>query len=169
VGASGWRGRSGELYAPDGEPRRTFHDDASFLRWGADSRLARGRLQLAAEYLHDRTRHNPNAVNPTPGGETLERSGWYAMAALRPLRRLELVARYDRWDPDHALRADESTEYVVGVLGYILEAAAPADPRLGLPLNPARRHSRLMLFLEHLDPEAAPSTTTARLRWELFY
>lgn len=96
VGASGWRGRSGEPYAQDCVPRCAFHDDADCLRWSVASRLARGPLHLAAEYLHDRTEHTPAAIHPAPGGRRLERAGWYALAAFRPIPRLELVGRYDR-------------------------------------------------------------------------
>lgn len=169
IGASGWRGRSGELYAPDDTPRRTFHDDARFVRWGLDARAARGPVHLTAEYLFDRTEHNPGAVNPTPGGRDVDRSGWYAMGAYRLPGGVELAARYDRWDPDRALSSDGSTLYVGGVQWYLFETTAPDDPVLGRPLNRARSHSRLMLFAEHLDADTGPSTTTWRVRWELFY
>ena len=169
LGISGWRGRSGALYAPDGVPRRTFYDDASFRRWGVDTRLARGPLHLAAEYLHDRTEHNPDAVSATPAGRSVERSGWYLLAAFRLVPRLEVVGRYDRWDPDRAVAADETTEYVGGIQWYLLEAPVLEDSRLGRALNYARRHSRIMLFAEHLDAEASHSVTILRLRWQLFY
>jgi hypothetical protein len=169
IGASGWRGRTGELYAPDEAPRRTFYDDARFARWGIDARAARGPVHVTAEFLFDRTEHNPGAVNPTPGARDVDRSGWYLMGAYRLRDDLELAARYDRWDPDRALSSDGTTAYVGGIQWYLFETTAPDDPVLGRPLNRARSHSRLMLFAEHLDPRTAPSATTWRLRWELFY
>lgn len=169
VGASGWRGRTGTLYAPGGEPRRAFHDDAGFVRWGVDTRVARGRFGAWGEYLRDETAHNPAALHPTPDSARLTREGWHLMGTYRPVPRLELVARYDRWDPRVGRGGDEVTELTGGVQLYLAESAAPPHPRLGRALNAARRHSRVMLFVEHADPESGPASTAVRVRWELFY
>lgn len=168
VGGSAWGGRSGELYAPDGAPQPTFHDDAPFRRWGVDARFVQGPGQIWVEYLTDRTDHNPEALNPTPERRELERSGWNVLAAYRVRSGVELVGRYDRWQP---LGSGERTsaEYVAGVQWYPLETRAPPDSRTGPPPNAARRHSRILLFLEHLESEAARSSTILRLRWQLFY
>jgi hypothetical protein len=169
LSASGWRGRSGALHVVDGEPRRTFHDDSRFLRWGADARVVRQPFTVAMEYLWDRTEHNPRAVHPTPAGGTLRRHGWHAEAAARVLPALELAGRFDRWDPRLGTPGDEISELTGGISWYLHERLAPEHPRSGRAVNHVVRHIRLMLFAEHERSESAPSGTRYRLRWETFF
>lgn len=168
AGVSAWAGRTGELYAPGDSPQATFFDDAPFRRWAVETRLARGPARLWVEYLRDRTEYNPQALNPIPTPDPLARWGWNLLAAYRLRDHLEAVGRYDRWRP---LGSDPPyvREYVAGVQWYPVEIQTPADPRTGPPLNIARRHSRVMLFLEHQTSGSAPASTLARLRWQLFY
>lgn len=169
VGASGWRGRSGVLPRIEGTPRRTFHDQAGFRRWGLDARYARAGVEISAEYLRDRTDHNGAAENPVPSGRGLTRSGAYLSGAARLGRGVELAARYDRWDPDHAVAADEVTELTGGVSMFLARGAAPDHPVLGTPLNAVQRLSRVLVFAEHVRPETGETQTRLRLRWEVFY
>lgn len=193
VGASGWVGHAPRQYTRAGETRpvAAFLDNADFRRYGVDARFARGPLLVTAEYARNRTAYDSAAVTPTPRRAALFQTGYNALAALRlgvlhpALRRLEVVGRYDAWDPDDALAHDEVREYVGGVNFYVFEIGAPPDARLGRALNYVRRESRLMLFLEHsrfplpAPPTAAtlatpdlPTTTQntrVHARWSLFY
>ena len=169
VGASGWRGRSGRLPRLEGTPRRTFHDQANFRRWGLDSRYAHAGLEISAEYLRDRTDHNGAAEHPVPNESGLTRSGAYLAGAARVGRRFELAARYDRWDPDHAAAADEVTELTAGMSLFLQRDARPDHPSLGTPLNAVQRLSRVLLFAEHVRPETGETQTRLRLRLEVFY
>ena len=167
VGANAWSGHSGVLPRIGGVPRRSFFDDAEFQRWGIDARWARKGTTVAAEYLHDRTQHNPAAEQPTPPGEALVRSGWYVLAAHRPLRQWEAVARYDVWDPGTG--SERVAEVTGGISWYMSETAIRGSPRLGRPLNAAQRQSRLMAFVEHTRPAAGETATRLRLRWEILF
>ena len=169
VGASGWSGRSGALHRVDGVPRRTFHDDARFVRWGVDTRLVYGPLTASVEYLADRTSPNAEAENPTPALEVLRRDGWYAQAALRILPRLELVGRRDRWDPRAGRAGDEIVEWTGGFSWYLHEEHQVSHPRRGRPINFVVRHSRVMLFAEHERPAQGGAGTRLRVRWEAFF
>ena len=169
VGANAWSGHSGALPRIGGVPRRSFFDHADFRRWGIDARWVGQGTTLAAEYLHDRTRHNDAAEHPTPSGEALVRSGWYVLGAHRPVRQWEVVARYDVWDPREPAGAERVVEMTGGVSWYMSEQVLPGLPRLGRPLNAAQRQSRVMAFLEHARPEAGEPTTRLRLRWELLF
>lgn len=167
LGASGWRGHSGSLYRVEGAPRRNFHDEADFTRWGVDARVALGGLRLAAEYLADRTEPADGAANPVPTSGALRRSGWYAEASARPRRRLELAARYDRWDggPD----GGRSEEVSGGASWYLNERAAPDDPRRGRPASPVQLSNRLMAFAESVRAGSRDREIRLRLRWEILF
>lgn len=167
LGVNGWSGRSGTLPRIGGDTRRSFHDQATFRRWGADARWARHGTTLAGEYLHDRTRHNPAAELPTPRGTDLSRSGWYLLAAHRPLPRWEAVTRYDVWDP--GVPEGRTVEITGGVSWYLSETNLPGSPRLGRPLNAVQRQSRVLAFVEHTRPATGARQTRFRLRWETLF
>ena len=188
IGASGWRGHSGNLFvrSQGAPPVRAFYDNTDFRRGDVDLHVGIGQLDIAAEYGGERLDFNSKAVNPVPGARALARSGYNVTGALRlggvdpSLRRVELVGRYDRWDPNRDVNGDEVTEYVAGVNFYLFLAAAPIDSRLGRTVNFVQRQSRVMVFGEWDTParegSAAPAgalltvpTRRLHVRWELFY
>jgi len=193
VGASGWTGHTPRPYVRAGEtrPAAAFLDNADFRRYGADARFARGPVLVTAEYARNRAGFDTTARTRTPRGATLFQTGYNALAAVRlgmvspALRRVELVGRYDAWDPDDAVADDEITEYVAGVNFYFVEIGAPPDKRLGRALNYVQRESRFMFFFEHSryanegtrpaptmaapNPAVVENNTRLHARWSLFY
>lgn len=193
VGASAWAGHSPRPYVRPGETRPVapFFDNADFRRWGIDTRWARGPLLLTAEYARNHADYDSAAVTRTPGRAPLRQAGYNALAAFRlgalnpALRRLEVVGRYDAWDPNGAAADDEVTEYVGGMNFYFVEIGMPPDARLGRALNYVQRESRFMLFLEHSryanagtrpaptpaapNPATVQNNTRVHARWSLFY
>lgn len=188
VGGSAWVGHTGDLFvrSPGAPPIKSFYDRADFRRRNVDVHVGRGALDVAAEYGWERLEYNAKAQNPLPRGRPLERSGYnitgaVRLGAFRPdLRRFEIAARYDYWDPNRAVAEDAITEYVAGVNFYFQEATLPNDARFGRPLNFVARQSRVMAFWEWDRPAAtgaaAPAGALLRrntqrfhARWELFY
>ena len=188
IGASGWRGHSGNLFvrSQGTPPVKAFYDNTDFRRGDVDVHVGIGQLDIAAEYGGEHLDYNSKSANPVPGARALDRGGYNVTGALRlggldpSLRRMELVGRYDRWDPNRDLDGDEVTEYVAGVNFYLLLAAAPTDSRLGRMVNFVQRQSRVMVFGEWDTPAregvAAPPgalltmpTRRLHVRWELFY
>lgn len=188
LGASGWRGHSGNLYTRAGgaAPIKTWYDNADFRRFNAELRVARGPLDILAEYAAERIEHNPLAQNPAPDNRTLRRVGYNIGGALKldafspRLRGLQLVARYDCFDPDRANANDEIPEYAAGLNIYLLSQIQAPDARFGRLLNEVQRSSRVMLMWEAARPSTsgiAPTTGAPlthdsdrlHVRWELFY
>ena len=167
LGASGWRGHSGTLYRVDGAPRRTFHDEADFVRWGLDARLDRGGIRVAAEYLADRTDPAPGAAHPVPTAGALRRSGWYVEGSGRPLPRLEMAARYDRWDG--GLAGGDIEEVSGGASWYLNERTAPDHPRRGRPASAVQLSNRIMAFAESVRAGAGDREIRLRVRWEVLF
>lgn len=193
VGASGWIGHAPKPYVRPGQtrPAAAFYDDADFRRYGIDARWSRGPLLVTGEYARNHTDHEPAAITPTPGGRALDQTGWNIMAAVRlaalhrSLRPVELVGRYDVWDPNGAVAEDEITEIVAGLNVHLAEVNAPPNRELGRALNFVQRSSKLMLFVEHSrfgragtegvggngmgGTGLSSSNTRFHARWALFY
>ena len=188
IGASGWRGHSGNLFvrSQGAAPVKAFFDNTDFRRGDIDLHVGIGQLDVAAEYGGEHVEYNARAANPVPNARALDRRGYNVTGALRlggvqpALRRFEVVGRYDRWDPNTDIDGDDVTEYVAGVNFYLWLVAAPVDARLGRAVNFVQRQSRVMVFGEWDTPAregaAAPAGAllTARthrlhVRWELFY
>lgn len=188
LGASGWRGHSGNLHTrtAGAAPIKVWYDNADFRRFSAELRVARGPLDVLAEYGAERIDHNPTAQNPAPNNRALRRAGYNFGAALKlnalspRLDRFQLVARHDRFDPDRANANDEITEYAAGLNIYLLSRTQEPDARFGRVLNDVQRASRVMLFWELARPKTSgirPSTGAPlthnserfHVRWELFY
>jgi len=70
-------------------------------RYGFDAHYVAGRLSLTAEYAHG-----------TDG--TVQKDGWYAQAGYFILPKLQLVAKYDTFDPSKTITTDRSTIYYGG-------------------------------------------------------
>jgi phosphate-selective porin OprO/OprP len=70
-------------------------------RYGIDGRYVIGALSLTAEYAHG-----------TDGA--VQKDGWYAQAGYFILPKLQLVAKYDTFDPSKTISTDRSTIYIGG-------------------------------------------------------
>lgn len=71
-------------------------------RYGFDARYATGPFSVTAEYLHGTD-------------ASVQRDGWYAQAGYFVLPKLQLVAKYDNYDPNKTITTDRSTIYYGGV------------------------------------------------------
>jgi phosphate-selective porin OprO/OprP len=71
-------------------------------RYGIDGRYVTGPLSITAEYAHG-----------TDAG--IHRDGWYAQAGYFVLPKLQLLARYDTYDPNKVIKTDRSTIYAGGI------------------------------------------------------
>ena len=71
-------------------------------RYGFDAHYVTGPFSIAAEYIHG-----------TDG--TVQKDGWYAQAGYFVLPKLQVVAKYDTFDPSKAITTDRSTIYIGGV------------------------------------------------------
>jgi phosphate-selective porin OprO/OprP len=71
-------------------------------RYGIDGRYVTGPLSITAEYAHG-----------TDG--SIQRDGWYAQAGYFVLPKLQLLARYDTYDPNKVIKTDRSTIYAGGI------------------------------------------------------
>jgi phosphate-selective porin len=71
-------------------------------RYGIDGRYVTGPLSITAEYAHG-----------TDG--SIHRDGWYAQAGYFVLPKLQLLARYDTYDPNKVIKTDRSTIYAGGI------------------------------------------------------
>ena len=71
-------------------------------RYGFDGHYVTGPFSVAAEYIHG-----------TDG--TVQKDGWYAQAGYFVLPKLQLVVKYDTFDPSKTITTDRSTIYIGGV------------------------------------------------------
>ncbi len=77
-------------------------------RYGVDGRYVTGPLSVTVEYAHG-----------TDG--SINRDGWYAQAGYFILPKLQLVAKYDTYDPNKVISTDRSTIYTGG-FNYVFNA-----------------------------------------------
>ena len=70
-------------------------------RYGVDGHYITGPFSVTAEYLHG-----------TDG--SIKKDGWYAQAGYFVLPKLQLVAKYDTYDPNKIVTTDRSTIYYGG-------------------------------------------------------
>jgi phosphate-selective porin OprO and OprP len=77
-------------------------------RYGVDGRYVTGPLSVTVEYAHG-----------TDG--SINRNGWYAQAGYFVLPKLQLVAKYDTYDPNKVISTDRSTIYIGG-FNYVFNA-----------------------------------------------
>jgi phosphate-selective porin OprO/OprP len=70
-------------------------------RYGFDGRYVIGALSLTGEYVHGTD-------------AAVHRDGWYAQAGYFVLPKLQLVAKYDTYDPNKVITTDRSTIYIGG-------------------------------------------------------
>lgn len=72
-------------------------------RYGFDGRFVQGPLSLTAEYVHGTD-------------ASVQKQGWYAQAGYFVVpKKLQLVAKYDTYDPSNLVSTDRSTIYTGGV------------------------------------------------------
>ncbi len=71
-------------------------------RYSFDARYVSGAFSASAEYLHG-----------TDG--LVHKDGWYAQAGYFVLPKLQIVAKYDTYDPSNTITTDRSTIYYGGV------------------------------------------------------
>jgi phosphate-selective porin OprO/OprP len=71
-------------------------------RYGFDARYVTGPLSVTAEYLHGTD-------------ASIHRDGWYAQAGYFVLPKLQLMAKYDTYDPNKVITTDRSIIYYGGV------------------------------------------------------
>ena len=62
---------------------------------------------------------NADGSNGGSGFTTKHRQGWYVTAGYKLTKKLELVARYDEFDPDKNIKNNNRREYSAGVNYYI--------------------------------------------------
>ncbi len=65
------------------------------------------------EYMHG------NGSNSGSGPTTRKASGLYATAAYRLTKKLEVLARYDLYDPNEEIKHNDTTEYTFGINYYL--------------------------------------------------
>ncbi len=85
-------------------------------RYGLEARYHHNKFQLNTEYM----------AFENPGG--IEGHGWYAEGIYKLTPKFDLVARYDRLDPNRLIAANSVTEYILG-FNYLVEKY---NIRLGL-------------------------------------
>jgi phosphate-selective porin OprO/OprP len=71
-------------------------------RYGIDGRYVTGPLSITAEYAHGTD-------------AAIHRDGWYAQAGYFVLPKLQLLAKYDTYDPNKVIKTDRSTIYAGGI------------------------------------------------------
>jgi len=71
-------------------------------RYGFDARYVTGPFSITAEYLHGTD-------------ASVHRDGWYAQAGYFVIPQVQLVAKYDTYDPSKTVTTDRSTIYNGGV------------------------------------------------------
>jgi phosphate-selective porin OprO/OprP len=71
-------------------------------RYGFDGRYVIGAFSVAAEYVHGTD-------------ASIKRDGWYAQAGYFVLPKLQLLAKYDTYDPNKVITTDRSTIYIGGI------------------------------------------------------
>jgi len=71
-------------------------------RYGFDGRYVTGPFSVTAEYLHGTD-------------ASVHRDGWYAQAGYFVIPQVQLVAKYDTYDPTKTVTTDRSTIYNGGV------------------------------------------------------
>ncbi len=71
-------------------------------RYGFDGRYVIGALSLTAEYIHGTD-------------AAIQREGWFAQAGYYIIPQIQLVAKYDSYDPNKAKTLDRSNVYTGGV------------------------------------------------------
>ena len=71
-------------------------------RYGFDGRYVLGPLSLTAEYVHGTD-------------AAVKKDGWYAQAGYFVIPQIQLVAKYDTYDPNKLVTTDRSTIYYGGV------------------------------------------------------
>lgn len=71
-------------------------------RYGFDARYVTGPFSITAEYLHGTD-------------ASVHRDGWYAQAGYFVIPQIQLVAKYDTYDPSKTITTDRSTIYNGGV------------------------------------------------------
>lgn len=68
---------------------------------------------MRAEYA------NADGSNGSTGLTSKQRQGWYATAGYHLTKKLELIARYDEFDPDKNVAHNNRREYTAGANYYI--------------------------------------------------
>ncbi|MEO6849825.1 MAG: porin [Mucilaginibacter sp.] len=71
-------------------------------RYGFDGRYVTGRFSVTLEYAHG----TDGAIN---------KDGWYAQAGYFVLPKLQVVAKYDTYDPNKVIATDRSKIYIGGI------------------------------------------------------
>ena len=60
-----------------------------------------------------------NGSNSGSGPTTRKANGLYATAAYRLTKKLEVLARYDLYDPNEEIKHNDTTEYTFGINYYL--------------------------------------------------
>lgn len=88
-------------------------NSVDFLVSGAYIGYEYKKLWMRAEYA------NADGSNGASGLTSKQREGWYATLGYHLTKKLELIARYDEFDPDKNISHNNKREYTAGVNYYI--------------------------------------------------
>ena len=107
--------------------------------WGVDGQATFGRLDLSAEYLR-------MSLNRATGADSVA-DGWNVMAAYYVVpKSLQILARYEVYDPNNQIYGDASDAWILGLNYYIkgddLKLSLNYD--LGNPAGPLTEQRRLL-------------------------
>lgn len=102
----------GSLYQGEDIPAATAKEPNPVTqarnRYGFDARYVTGPFSVTAEYLHGTD-------------ASIHRDGWYGQVGYYVIPKLQLVAKYDTYDPSKIITSDRSTIYSGGV-NYIFNS-----------------------------------------------
>lgn len=105
-------GRYGKLVAGGGIATGE-RNSTDFFVAGANIGYEYKKFWMRAEYA------NADGSNGSTGLTSKQRQGWYATAGYHLTKKLELIARYDEFDPDKNVAHNNRREYTAGANYYI--------------------------------------------------
>ena len=105
-------GKYGKLLIGGGLETGKRHDTNFFLT-GANISYEYKKFWARAEYA------NANGSNGNAGLTNKRQNGWYATVGYHLTPKLEIVARYDEFDPDKHIKKNNQREYTAGINYYI--------------------------------------------------
>lgn len=89
---------------------------------------------------------NANGSNGLSGFSTKNRQGWYATVGYKLTKKLELIARYDEFDPDKRISNNNIREYTAGINYYLKGQALKLILNYVFCQNQAGRDSHRIIF-----------------------
>lgn len=88
-------------------------NSSDFFVAGANLGYEYKKFWMRAEYA------NADGSNGSTGFSSRQREGWYVTLGYHLTKKLELIARYDEFDPDKKISNDHRREYTAGINYYI--------------------------------------------------